>query len=90
MVRSGNELEEAVKLPSRIPDQRAILEEYMDGPEFSIDSLVYNGTITITGFADRHIYYPPYFIEMGHTLPSAVSEEQKSILFEEFKKVLKL
>jgi biotin carboxylase len=90
MVRSGNELEEAVKTAvSYSRSKRAILEEYMDGPEFSIDSLVYNGTITITGFADRHIYYPPYFIEMGHTLPSAVSEEQKSILFEEFKKGVK-
>jgi len=50
---------------------RAIVEEYMDGPEFSVDALVYQGEITICGFADRHIFFPPYFIEMGHTMPSA-------------------
>ncbi len=55
---------------------RAIFEDYMDGAEFSIDSIVYNGTLTITGFADRHIYYPPYFIEMGHTMPSSFATEK--------------
>ena len=49
---------------------RAIVEEYMEGPEFSVDALVYKGEITICGFADRHIFFPPYFIEMGHTMPS--------------------
>ena len=50
---------------------RAIVEEYMDGPEFSVDALVYKGEIIICGIADRHIFFPPYFIEMGHTMPSA-------------------
>ena len=49
---------------------RAIVEEYMEGPEFSVDALVYKGEIFICGFADRHIFFPPYFIEMGHTMPS--------------------
>lgn len=65
---------------------RAILEDYMEGPEFSIDALVYNGTITITGFADRHIFYPPYFIEMGHTMPSSFDEEKKAALIKTFAK----
>jgi biotin carboxylase len=50
---------------------RAIVEEYMEGPEFSVDALVYQGTITICGLADRHIFFPPYFIEMGHTMPTS-------------------
>lgn len=54
---------------------RAVIEDYMPGPEFSIDALVFNGEVTITGFADRHIYFPPYFIEMGHTMPADISEK---------------
>ena len=50
---------------------RAIVEEYMEGPEFSVDALVCKGEITICGLADRHIFFPPYFIEMGHTMPTA-------------------
>lgn len=50
---------------------RVIIEDYIDGPEFSIDSLVYEGQLTVRGIADRHIFFEPYFIEMGHTIPSA-------------------
>ncbi len=63
---------------------RAILEDYMAGPEFSIDALVYNGTFTVTGFADRHIFFPPYFIELGHTMPSVCSENIKNELINTF------
>jgi len=62
----------------------AIVEDFMEGPEFSIDALVYNGTVTICGFADRHIYFPPYFIEMGHTMPTNISTEQKEDLIATF------
>lgn len=66
-----------------------ILEEYMEGSEFSIDALVYEGTLTITGFADRHIYYPPYFIETGHTMPTVIDEKKKLELIACFAKGVK-
>ena len=53
----------------------AIVEEYMEGPEYSIDALVYNGTFTVTGFAIRHIKYEPYFIEVGHTMPAVLDQK---------------
>lgn len=62
----------------------AILEDYMRGPEFSIDAIVFDGTLTITGFADRHIFYEPYFIEMGHTMPSVFPEEKRKELIAAF------
>ena len=55
---------------------QAILEEYMDGPEYSVDALIYRGQITICGLADRHIFFPPYFIEMGHTIPTSLADSQ--------------
>lgn len=75
-VRDEHEFAEAVEEAVRNSRSgRAILEDFMDGPEFSIDAIVWNGTLTITGFADRHIYYPPYFIETGHTMPSAFDDK---------------
>ncbi|MDR1903520.1 MAG: ATP-grasp domain-containing protein [Treponema sp.] len=59
---------------------RVIVEEYMDGPEFSVDAIVYQGEITICGLADRHIFFPPYFIEMGHTMPTYGSPNTEKIL----------
>lgn len=89
-VFSLRELAEAVKTAVPLSRTgRAIIEEYMDGPEFSIDSLVFDGKLIITGFADRHIYYPPYFIEMGHTMPTAFSEEDRNNVIKAFAKGVK-
>jgi biotin carboxylase len=63
---------------------RAIVEAFMDGPEFSVDAIVYHGEITICGLADRHIFFPPYFIEMGHTMPTHFPPEQQAALLETF------
>ena len=72
--RNNGELNEAVKTAVGFSRTgRAVVEEYMDGPEFSLDSLLYEGKLIITGFADRHIFYPPYFIEMGHTMSTDIS-----------------
>ncbi|NLM00219.1 MAG: ATP-grasp domain-containing protein [Treponema sp.] len=86
MVFSAQELIQALKEAINFSRTKtAILEEYMDGPEFSVDSIVYNGKIIITGFADRHIFYPPYFIEMGHTMPTAYGGEDIEKLIYTFK-----
>ena len=49
---------------------RVIVEEYIEGSEFSIEGLIFGGQLYVTALADRHIFFPPYFIEMGHTIPS--------------------
>lgn len=72
LVRKASELAAAwsdAVLHSR--SGRAIIEEYLDGPEFSLDAIVNGEQIYIRGIADRHIYFEPYFIEMGHTMPTA-------------------
>ncbi|HNZ28153.1 MAG TPA: alpha-hydroxy-acid oxidizing protein [Spirochaetota bacterium] len=68
------------------PSGELIAEEYMDGPELSIDALIYDGEIFITGVADRIIEREPYFIETGHVLPSALPEEELNEGIEVFKK----
>ncbi|MBB5225306.1 ATP-grasp domain-containing protein [Treponema ruminis] len=85
LVRNNDEFQKAVSTAIKNSRTgRAIFEDYMEGAEFSIDSVVYNGTLTITGFADRHIFYPPYFIEMGHSLPSRVDSKIKNELIATF------
>lgn len=62
-----------------------IIEEYLDGAEFSIDALVYKNEVTICGFADRNIFYPPYFIEMGHTIPALTDPKLYNKIITTFK-----
>jgi biotin carboxylase len=72
LVRSPAELDDAcARALGHSRSARAIVEEYMDGPEFSLDALVADGEVMIRGFADRHIRFSPYFIEVGHTMPTA-------------------
>lgn len=55
---------------------KLVIEEFMEGPELSLDALVHNDEIFIAGVADRIIEHSPYFVEVGHTLPSSLPEEQ--------------
>lgn len=59
------------------PTGEMILEEYMSGPELSVDALAWdNGrSFRMTGIADRIIDREPYFVELGHNMPSALPAE---------------
>ena len=63
----------------------ALVEEFIPGKEFSIDALVSRGEIKIQGLADRDIWFPPRFIEMGHRFPTVLDEKQQEKLLETFK-----
>jgi len=54
---------------------RAIVEEYLEGPEFSLDAIVYHKRVVLRGIADRLVVFEPFFVEMGHTIPTAYSQE---------------
>jgi biotin carboxylase len=78
-------LEPAVKDALRFSRSgRVIVEEYVDGPEFSLDAIVYRGMVILCGFADRHIFFPPSFIEMGHTMPSMLDDKSRALILEVF------
>ena len=90
LVRNKSEFEPALRDAVAFSRTgKAIVEDYMKGMEFSIDALVHEGNVTITGFADRHIFFDPYFIEMGHTMPSSVSEDVKKNVVDVFVKGVK-
>ena len=75
LVRTPAGLREAVDAAMRYSRSgRVIVEEYIEGSEFSIEGLIFGGRLYVTALADRHIFFPPYFIEMGHTIPSDCSQ----------------
>jgi biotin carboxylase len=89
-VDNDEELEEALKTAlSFSRSGRVIVENYMEGPEFSVDAIVYKGEITICGLADRHIFFPPYFIEMGHTMPTVIDDEKQKAMLDTFRAGIK-
>jgi isopentenyl diphosphate isomerase/L-lactate dehydrogenase-like FMN-dependent dehydrogenase/biotin carboxylase len=52
-----------------------IIEEYLEGEEFSTDSLWFDGELVHQVIADRIIEKEPHFVEMGHVLPSQKPED---------------
>ena len=67
---------------------KLILEEFMEGPELSLDALVFEESIHITGVADRIIERAPYFVEVGHTLPSALPAQHQAKAVKVFKQAI--
>lgn len=63
-------------------DAAVIIEEYMDGAEISMDTIVdENGDVHLLTIADRHIVFPPYFVEIGHSIPSRLPQEKLNEAF---------
>jgi biotin carboxylase len=70
-VENAGELAEACRAALALSrSTRVIIEQYMEGPEFSLDAIVHKGNVTVCGVADRLIRFPPSFVEMGHTMPT--------------------
>ncbi|MDE2266554.1 MAG: ATP-grasp domain-containing protein [Alphaproteobacteria bacterium] len=59
---------------SHSPSERVMVEQYLDGPQISTESIVSDGRCYTPGFSDRNYEYleryAPYFIENGGDLPS--------------------
>lgn len=86
LIRNGGELMEAYRaleaFPLNFRDQQRdctyLLEEYMSGPEVSVESFSYNGETTIIGVTDKSVTGTPYFIENGHMFPAKLDDAEQS------------
>ncbi|HTQ14935.1 MAG TPA: ATP-grasp domain-containing protein [Rhizomicrobium sp.] len=77
------DLEKAFALArSHSPTERVMVEQYLDGPQVSTESIVVNGRCFTPGFSDRNYEYleryAPFFIENGGDLPSHLPEETQA------------
>jgi biotin carboxylase len=59
---------------SHSPTQRVMVEEYLEGPQVSTESIVIDGVCHTPGLSDRNYEfldtYAPFFVENGGDLPS--------------------
>lgn len=60
-----------------------MVEEYMEGPEVSVETLSVEGRCHVIQITDKITTGVPYFVEMGHSQPSYLSEDIK----DEIKKI---
>ena len=62
-----------------LPPQSAVLvERYLDGPEFSVETL----DDQVVGVTGKHLGPEPYFVETGHDFPARLAADERHLLGE--------
>lgn len=54
---------------------RAVAEPFIDGREYGVESFVDNGEIHVLAIMQKEMTLPPYYAELGHAIPSSLSNE---------------
>lgn len=89
-VDSFNDLESAVKIAiNESLSKTAIVEEFVDGPEYSAECIVYNGEASILTFTKKTTTGYPHYIETGHMQPSDIPINSQQLIICKIKAALK-
>lgn len=56
-------------------DNTVMLEQFIEGPEFSVEIIVFNGEPHVLQVTDKKTTEAPHFVELGHNQPSLFPKE---------------
>jgi biotin carboxylase len=54
-----------------------LAEEYLHGPEYSVETLTVDGTHHIAGITAKSLGRPPLFVETGHLHPAPLADDRR-------------
>ena len=75
-VKDSSELKEAIMRARDISfEKRAIVEEYIEGDEYSAECISQNGVHYLLNITKKFTTGSPHFIETGHLEPAGLSDE---------------
>lgn len=76
LIHNERELREAVEYSSSNGRSGSVIvEEYMQGPEVSVEIITVDGEPNVLQVTDKLTTGAPHFVEMGHSQPSRLGEE---------------
>lgn len=64
---------ETAKSESR--DKQVMLEQFIEGPEFSVEIIVWKGKVNVLAVTDKKTTGSPHFVELRHNQPSCYPSE---------------
>ncbi|MEU0084531.1 ATP-grasp domain-containing protein [Streptomyces sp. NPDC006274] len=70
-------------------DPVVLLEELLDGPEVSVETVSYGGAVHVVGVTDKSVGGAPAFIETGHMFPAALDPADTQAVEETARRALK-
>ncbi|MFL5330275.1 MAG: ATP-grasp domain-containing protein [Gemmataceae bacterium] len=59
-----------------------LLEEYIEGPEFSVELFLNDGTVAFAAVTEKETTEPPYFVEIAHVTPAPIPDSWTASLVE--------
>ncbi|MGW2955869.1 ATP-grasp domain-containing protein [Streptomyces eurythermus] len=59
-----------------------LVEEYLQGPEYSVETLSRNGDHHVVGITEKLLGPPPLFVEVGHVHPAPLDPERRQAIEE--------
>ncbi|MBD2255550.1 ATP-grasp domain-containing protein [Nostoc parmelioides] len=87
-VESEKDLPESYRIAASATNSRfskkqvILLEEYLDGPEYSVESVVTGSNVSVVAITRKEIGFHPYFEEIGHQVSPSEFFEQKQLIEE--------
>ena len=79
LLKDGTDLNAAYEYTARYSRSgEIVVEEFMEGSEVSVETLAVDGNVHVIQITDKLTTGAPYFVEMGHSQPSRLSDEMKS------------
>jgi len=70
-------------------DNSVVIENFIEGPEFSVEAIVWHGISHMITVTDKKTTLAPYFVELGHSQPSVHSDDIQQLLYEATEKGIK-
>lgn len=61
-------------------DNTVLIEQFIEGPEFSVEIIVWEGTVNVLAVTDKKTTEAPHFVELGHNQPSCYPNEIVEII----------
>lgn len=81
LVKNQNELEKALdRAFDWSPNQTVMIEQYIEGREFSIESISCKGRHYILQITDKVTTEAPFFVELAHHQPADLTETQQKAI----------
>lgn len=88
LCRSKKELEASMNEALEVSKLDTVLvEEFIDGPEYSIEGLHHDGKSEVIQFTEKKTTEFPYNVELGHIQPASISEENQQKIREIVEKI---
>lgn len=61
-------------------DNTVLIEQFIEGPEFSVEIIVWEGKVNVLTVTDKKTTEAPHFVELGHNQPSCFPDETVTLI----------